>query len=346
MSVLTMFPETPIDVETPPAGFGRIYISNVDYNVYLKKSDGTTLPIGGVGGTALSSGLSLLDVIDDVGSVGSPAAGDKYLIGSSPVGILTGNTDNIAVYDGAAWAVEIMPNNTIYDIISGVQAGTYHNVGVFPTNTITPVILSSNIIDHQLTSADATIEDAFNAGAAVVIASTDRVYITWTRTGLTDVYAWAGLTDGTDWGSGGTGTAVASDFIRLTAMTVEFETSTFRILDDVDVTKKVAFDASAIGSGTLRTITIPDANVDLSKINQAVLKDGTTPFVAAQIGVDATNPTELATLQQVIAIHGTANAYFGEILSGDIDGTYVPSGTEKRYIVVHNLALADKANFV
>lgn len=46
----------------------------------------------------------------------------------------------------------------------------------------------------------------------------------------------------------------------------EFGDDVFRIKDDLDPTKKIAFQASAITTGTVRTITMPDSNVNLGDI--------------------------------------------------------------------------------
>lgn len=44
----------------------------------------------------------------------------------------------------------------------------------------------------------------------------------------------------------------------------------FRISDDADATKKMAFEVGAITTGTTRTVTMPDANVDLGLIATAI----------------------------------------------------------------------------
>lgn len=44
----------------------------------------------------------------------------------------------------------------------------------------------------------------------------------------------------------------------------------FRISDDGDVTKKIAFQASGISTGTVRTITMPDSNVNLGLVATAI----------------------------------------------------------------------------
>lgn len=60
-----------------------------------------------------------------------------------------------------------------------------------------------------------------------------------------------------------------------------FSDSTFRIQDNEDATKQIAFEASAIGTGTTRTITMPNADVNL----------GDLPSVATTNGNTLSNPT-------------------------------------------------------
>lgn len=47
---------------------------------------------------------------------------------------------------------------------------------------------------------------------------------------------------------------------------VEFLTNTFRIQDDIDPTKEIEFNLAALTTGTTRTITVPDTNIDLADI--------------------------------------------------------------------------------
>jgi hypothetical protein len=54
----------------------------------------------------------------------------------------------------------------------------------------------------------------------------------------------------------------------------------FRIVDNLDNTKKIAFEASAIATNTVRTITMPNANVNLADVNQAILQDGSRAMSA------------------------------------------------------------------
>lgn len=50
----------------------------------------------------------------------------------------------------------------------------------------------------------------------------------------------------------------------------EFSDATFRVQDNSDATKEIAFEASAITTATTRTITMPDADVDLGLIATAI----------------------------------------------------------------------------
>ena len=48
-----------------------------------------------------------------------------------------------------------------------------------------------------------------------------------------------------------------------------FSDSTFRIQDNDDATKQIEFEASSVGTGTTKKITMPNADVDLGKVAQA-----------------------------------------------------------------------------
>lgn len=54
------------------------------------------------------------------------------------------------------------------------------------------------------------------------------------------------------------------------SVTNDFGDNVFRISDNVDATKKIAFEASSVGAGQTRTITMPNANVDLGLVNSAL----------------------------------------------------------------------------
>lgn len=72
------------------------------------------------------------------------------------------------------------------------------------------------------------------------------------------------------------------DLALATAGASEFSDSIFRITDNADATKKLAFEVSAIATATTHTITMPNAAVNLADVNNSILRDGTRAFLAAQ----------------------------------------------------------------
>lgn len=70
--------------------------------------------------------------------------------------------------------------------------------------------------------------------------------------------------------------------LELVGGDAEFEDNLFRITDDGDPTKKIAFEAAGIATATTRTITMPNANVDLGHVNTSIQQDGSRPFTANQ----------------------------------------------------------------
>lgn len=85
----------------------------------------------------------------------------------------------------------------------------------------------------------------------------------------------------------------------------EFPDSTFRIQDDLDDTKEIAFQAAGITTATTRTITMPDANVNLGDIatNAANIALNSTSIatnitnIATNVANIASNDTDISTLQ-------------------------------------------------
>lgn len=65
-------------------------------------------------------------------------------------------------------------------------------------------------------------------------------------------------------------------------ISTEFDDTAFRIVDQGDATKKIAFEAVGIATSTTRTITMPNANVDLGKVATAIQSDGSVVFTADQ----------------------------------------------------------------
>jgi len=82
---------------------------------------------------------------------------------------------------------------------------------------------------------------------------------------------------------------------------------TFRIDNTTDPTKKIAFSAAGISTGTTRTITMPNSDVNLGLVATSIQASGSVTFTASQsMGgfnltnlANAVNPQDATTLSQV-----------------------------------------------
>ena len=92
-------------------------------------------------------------------------------------------------------------------------------------------------------------------------------------------------------------------------VTPEFADDEFRIQDNVDPTKEIAFEASSIATATTRTITMPDANVNLGDIatNAQAISD-------AQADID-----DLVTLSGVAANSTDLGTFTGSTIPDNSD---------------------------
>lgn len=111
------------------------------------------------------------------------------------------------------------------------------------------------------------------------------------------------------------------------ATTSKFADNAFRIQDDGDTTKEIAFQASAITTATTRTITMPDQDIDLTPDTgtyQAVLAEG------AFADGDKTN------LDKAVLADGTGNDITGDLVFTEkADHSSTPSAG-KGYLWVKN----------
>ena len=70
-----------------------------------------------------------------------------------------------------------------------------------------------------------------------------------------------------------TGKTIAELGLALSADVGVLSDSTFRIQDNDDATKQLAFEVSGVAAGTTRTITMPDANVNLGTMSSVATTD-------------------------------------------------------------------------
>lgn len=91
----------------------------------------------------------------------------------------------------------------------------------------------------------------------------------------------------------------------------EFSDNTFRIQDDGDATKQIAFEASGITTATTRTITVPDADITLARTDAAQTFTGDQTFDADIYMGDQVYFDSLAAGIQANTTDGTDNALIG-----------------------------------
>lgn len=109
---------------------------------------------------------------------------------------------------------------------------------------------------------------------------------------------------------------------------------TFRIKNTADNTKQLAFDVSGVTTGTTRTVTMADANVNLTDVNNAILKNGSRTFTANQpmgtnklTGLSAgTANGDSVRYEQAILVSG-ANAFTADQSMGGFKLTNVADPT-------------------
>lgn len=166
-------------------------------------------------------------------------------------------------------------------IATGEQSGTWGvttntNLGTLIEQAITGylsvaqgdvanlTLSTANGATDQARNAVVNVTGALTAARNVVVPTANKVYIV--RNATTGGFAITVKT------SGGTGVSVPNGDVRLvycdgtnvvTAQPVTILDSVFRIQDNSDPTKQVAFELSSITTATTRTLTIPDSDLTI-----------------------------------------------------------------------------------
>ncbi len=104
-----------------------------------------------------------------------------------------------------------------------------------------------------------------------------------------------------------TGTAVWTETTQTSAAgAAVFPDNTFRIQDNVDATKQLAFDSTGIATATTRTITMPDANVTLGDLALDPAYTVTNATAAITV-VEATHQNKVINCTSAVAVVITLN---------------------------------------
>jgi hypothetical protein len=99
----------------------------------------------------------------------------------------------------------------------------------------------------------------------------------------------------------------------------EFSDSVFRIEDNADDTKKIAFEASGIATGTTRTITMPNADVNLGALTNSNIASNAA-IALSKLAALATGRALVSDGSGVISAHGSTTSteigYLAGVTSG------------------------------
>jgi hypothetical protein len=117
------------------------------------------------------------------------------------------------------------------------------------------------------------------------------------------------------WANDGTTTA--------TSTVGEYPDDVFRITDDGDATKKIAFQASGISTSTVRTITMPDADVDLSAASMAAAYSSVNP-IPADVTMEAGTSTSEAAMSPA-AVAASADFRVAQALVAPVNFSFTVS---------------------
>lgn len=114
-----------------------------------------------------------------------------------------------------------------------------------------------------------------------------------------------------------------------TSFATEFEDNAFRILDNGDNTKELAFEVSPVTTATTRTITMDDRNIDMDAVPDSFATDGAAATPAAGIITIAggTNVTTSGAGSTVtINASGGGGGISWAIITADLDPMVVDNG--------------------
>lgn len=203
--------------------------------------------------------------------------------------------------------------------------------------------------DPTAVSGDAFDMDSMVEGTALILTGAERSAISANTAKVTNATHTGDVTGGTALTiaagavdiamMSATGTASGTTYLRgdntwasIAGGTVtEYADDVFRVQDNADATKEIAFQASGIGTGNTRTITMPDDDVDLGAFTTTVdLASNTNLLGASLIGIeDSTGNFTATEVEGALAeLYPLAVALTG---SGSPAGVVTPSYVGQRY---------------
>lgn len=281
---------------------------------------------------------------------GAFSAGDVYIVdtagsqdlGSGSISFAIGDW---ALYNGSTWekvinsTVSVSASSVSYsNATSGLSASTAQaaidevegRLDTAESNATGSVTVHSDVSDAGsgaiITTAErnklsgieplADVTDATN-----VISALDGAAITSATVAGTDKVL---IQDADD--SSNLKTVTAQSIADLASGSVDFSDDVFRVSDNLDSSKKIAFQASGIATSTVRTITMPNSDVDLGLIATS-LQAGSS-FLNSLSDVNITTPADNSLLQYdsgtskwidaVVSLNDLSDVNIGAPSMGDI----------------------------
>ena len=251
------------------------------------------------------------------GVAGALMKGDIFTVAGAVAGVSTIN--NIAVNNGDTVRA-LVDNPSATD--NAHWAIAENNIGYVPenrANKTTNTDLSGATGTYPDTPTVKSYIDKYDISAAS-ISSTGTVTLTRTASNLTFQVptAISGLSFDAN-----TGVLTSSYTNNATSTTItvaanEVSDNVFRIKDNDDATKKIAFQASGIAAGETRTITMPDVDVDLGKVPTNLAYTAATATLTQTL----TDNTSLSADLSAIAVNQLA------LTGGSIATTVTITGTQ------------------
>ncbi len=261
----------------------NILVGNVS-NVATSVAVTGDIGISNTGVTSISSG-----VIVDADVNASAAIAFSKLASLTSANILVGSAGNVATSVAVTGDV-LISNAGVTSIGAGVIVDA--DVNASAAIAYSKLNLTGAIVNADINASAAIVYSKLDLSDSIVNADINSsAAIAWTKintsgSSISDLGDVAAMTEVTGdllyftsgaWDRLAMGTAnqqirvnaggTALEYFTPSAGGTTFDDSTFRIFDNGDNTKEIAFEASAITTSTTRTITMVDRNIDLSKIS-------------------------------------------------------------------------------
>jgi len=236
---------------------------------------------------------------------------------------ITGTDSQVTVTDGDG----VSGNPTISLAASGVTAGTYGSASAIPV----PVIDTYGRITGITTAAVRTIT---GTASQVTVTNGDGVAgnptISLPASGVTaNTYGSATQVPVLTVNAQGVITSVVNTAI--TSPTT-FSDSTFRVYDNDDATKQLAFEVSGVAAAATSTITVPNANINLGNLSSVATTDfntlsGTRTRIVGGSGNTVSGTDNIVIGGSSNTVAGTGVVALSKYYTGAIAPLQQPRGT-------------------